>query len=243
MNKRVYVTALLLCIVVVFVISSKSVFLSRVQAFSHTPVNTLPISIDATKSQNGKWDVSNTSNHAAQVYTSNLMITNMRINNGITEVQFSGYVRLNYNAYGAGSQSYTTATFIAKLNGNNLPLEYENNGNSYNTISKSAQWTPDLNTWYPTSNGSLSFYFESRGYCTQYSSNGSQMVVQEQGTINLNQAPSLALSTANNQFLSQQTNKDFLRVYGTVSDQNSGDVLNVKFSIDGLANYQNKILP
>ncbi|MFD1736100.1 hypothetical protein ACFSCX_05930 [Bacillus salitolerans] len=241
MKKRLIPIFIILLAVVI--ITPKYFDIKNVEAFSYTSVNSLPITITANKTSSGVWNNEYSWNHSAQVYSGNLKITDMRVDNGVTEVRFSGYVTLNYSSYGAGSQSYLNTTFTAKLNNNYLPLITGNNGNSYNSVAKWAEWYPDTNTWFPTSNGSLNFHFESRGYTSQNGTNYSQVVATEIGTINLNSAPTLSLSTSNNQILSEISGKNLIELTGNVKDQNSGDSLLIKYSVDGLASYQNIVLP
>ncbi|MFD1736254.1 hypothetical protein ACFSCX_06705 [Bacillus salitolerans] len=62
-------------------------------------------------------------------------------------------------------------------------------------------------------------------------------------SLSFNQKPTLTLSTPNNQTLSAKSGKNSLHINGTVNDQDTGNHLLIKYSIDGLSGYQNKVLP
>jgi hypothetical protein len=57
-----------------------------------------------------------------------------------------------------------------------------------------------------------------------------------------NEEPTLNLSTANNQTLSEVVGYNTLTISGTVQDSDIGDILTVKYTINGLPTYTNKII-
>ena len=62
---------------------------------------------------------------------------------------------------------------------------------------------------------------------------------QSNGSYITNFSPSLTLSTLTNQVLSQSPGNDTLSLTGTAKDQDIGNTISIKYSIDGVASYSN----
>ncbi|WP_344840355.1 hypothetical protein, partial [Actinocorallia longicatena] len=58
-----------------------------------------------------------------------------------------------------------------------------------------------------------------------------------------NSSPSINLSTTNYQVLSEVSSNNVLVLNGSDLDSDIGNVINVKYSVDGLSGHQNKVIP